>query len=232
LLNFVDAGNVDNNTVSGTIGYNYALNRTDTIGAFYRFSAFHFNGQAQALGDHSFNLAYGKKITGRTAIQLYVGPDFTTSRIPTNGSSSSHGVNAGANVVYALAHGGLNLGYSHGISGGSGVLTGTSADQVNFTASHQLTRLWSGQFNLGYARNSSLSIVTPTTSSSLVYTAWTVGGGLNRPLGRNANVAINYSAQIPNYSQSVCSGPACSSNRVFHFVSINLQWRARPFVLP
>ncbi|HEY6182127.1 MAG TPA: hypothetical protein VIW67_07775 [Terriglobales bacterium] len=232
LLTFVDAGNVDNDSVMGTIGYNYSLNRTDTIGAFYKFSAFHFAGQPQAIGDHSFNFAYGKKITGRTAVQLYVGPDFTTSRIATNGSSSSHGVNAGANITYALAHGGLNLAYSHGISGGSGVLTGTSSDLINFGADHRLTRLWSGQFNAGYARNSALSIVTPTITGSLVYSAWTVGGGFRRPLGRNTDFAINYSAQIPDYSNSVCSGPTCSNNRVFHFITINLQWRARPFVLP
>jgi hypothetical protein len=232
LLNFVDAGNVDNDSISGSIGYNYSLNKTDTIGAFYKFTAYHFTGQPQAIGDHSFNLAYGKKITGRTALQLYVGPDFTNSRIATNGSSSSHGVNAGANIAYGLAHGSLTLGYSHGISGGSGVLTGTSSDLVNFTASHQLTRLWSGQFNFGYARNSSLSIATPSSLGSLVYSSWIVGGGLNRPIGRNTTFALNYSAQIPNYSSAVCSGPTCSSNRVFHFITLNLQWRARPFVLP
>jgi len=232
LLNFVDAGNVDNNSITGTVGYNYSLTRKDTFGAFYRFSAYHFNGQPQALGDHSVNLAYGRKITGRAALQLYVGPDFTNSRIATNGSSSSHRVNAGATLTYAVHNGGLNVGYSHSISGGSGVLTGTSADQVNFNASHQLTRLWSGQFNVGYGRNSSLSIVTPASLGSLVYTSWTFGGGLSRPIGRAVNFALNYSAQIPDYSSAVCSGPTCSSNRVFHFITLNLQWRARPFVLP
>jgi len=232
LLNFVEAGNVDNNSITGTVGYNYSLTRKNTFGAFYRFSAYHFSGQPQALGDHSFNLAFGRKITGRAALQLYVGPDFTVSRLATNGSSSSHGVNAGANLTYAVHNGGLNFGYSHSISGGSGVLTGTSADQVNFSASHQLTRLWSGQFNVGYGRNSSLSIVTPASLGSLVYTSWAFGGGLSRPIGRTVNFALNYSAQIPDYSSAVCTGPTCSSNRVFHFISLNLQWRARPFVLP
>ena len=37
LLNFVEPGNVDNQTTTGTIGYNYVLTRKDTIGAFYSF---------------------------------------------------------------------------------------------------------------------------------------------------------------------------------------------------
>jgi hypothetical protein len=102
VLRFVDPGSVDNDSITGTIGYNYALNREDSIGAFYRFSSYHFAGQPQALGDHSFNLAYGRKVTGRVALQLYAGPDFTTSRISTNGDSLRYGVNVGANLRYAI----------------------------------------------------------------------------------------------------------------------------------
>ncbi len=229
LLNFVDAGNVDNNTITGTIGYNYALNPKDTIGVFYKFTSFHYPGQPQAIGDHSFNLAYGKKITGHVGLQLYAGPDFTTSRLSISGDSSSYGVNAGANLQYAFERGTLALGYSHGVSGGSGVLTGTTSDVVNTSLSHQLSRLWSGQVNFGYARNTSLGLTSP---NQITFNSYTAGGGINRPLGRNATFALNYNVNIPDYSIPGCTGATCAQNQKLQYITINFQWRTRPFVLP
>ena len=59
---------MDNQVTTGTIGYNYLLTRQDTIGAFYRFSAYHFSGQPDAYGNHSINIAYGRKLTGRLGV--------------------------------------------------------------------------------------------------------------------------------------------------------------------
>ena len=230
LLNFVDAGSVDNDSTAASIGYNYTLNRQDTIGVFYRFAAFHFKGQPQALGDHSVNVAYGRKITGRVALQLYAGPDYVTSRIAENGKSSAVGVNAGATLQYAIRNGGMSFSYSHGISGGSGVLTGSTGDQVNFGANHKLTQLWSGQLNVGYARNSTLPIAT--SGPSLTFNTWTAGGGANRPFGRNAKFALTYNAEIPDYGSSFCAGPTCTGKHVIHSITFNFQWHTRPFVLP
>ena len=103
LLNFVEPGNVDNDTTIGTVGYNYILTREDSIGAFYRFSGFHFSGQPEAYGDQSINLAYSRKLTGRMALQVYGGPDFTTSRATTtNPSTLTYGVNAGSQSAIRL----------------------------------------------------------------------------------------------------------------------------------
>jgi len=230
VLNFIDSGNVNNDPTTGTIGYNYTLTRQDTIGAFYRFSAYHFSGQPTAYGDHSANLAYSRKLTGRLALQLYGGPDFNTSRVSTNGNSVTHGVNTGASLTFGLENGGLSAGYTHGISGGSGVLTGSSGDQLNFGANHKLGRIWSGQLNMGYAHNAPITNVTQTISQS--FNTWTVGGGVSRALGRNATFSIAYNATIPDYGVSGCTGPGCGSSPTYHYVTINFQWHTRPFVLP
>lgn len=229
LLNFVDAGGVDSDITTGTLGYNYAISREDTIGTFYRFSAYHYQGQPQANGDHSFNLAYGRKITGRLALQLYAGPEFTTSRIHPVGDSLNYGVNAGANLQYSVSNGGVSLGYSHGTSNGSGVLVGSTNDQLNFGLNHKLTRIWSGQLSFGHARNSTIS---STQANSQTFNTWTAGGGISRPLGRNASFGLSYSAQFTDYGLAGCTGSACASNQTYHYVTINFQWHARPFVLP
>jgi hypothetical protein len=231
LLDFVQSGNVNNDTTAGTIGYNYALTKLDTIGAFYSFSAFHFSGQPEAYGNHSVNLAYGRKITGRLALQLYGGPSFNTSRVtPTNKGETTHGVNTGANLSYGFERGGLSVGYTHGISGGSGVLTGSTGDQLNVGGNHSLGRIWSGQLTFGYSHNTPIANVPGTVSQT--FNTWNVGGGVSRAVGRNANFSIAYNATIPDYGASGCSGAGCSSNQTHHYVTINFQWRTRPFVLP
>lgn len=231
LLNFVQSGNVDNDMTTGTVGYNYNLTSKDSIGAFYRFTAFHFSGQPAAYGDHSANFAYSKKVAGHLALQLYTGPDFTASRVVSPGENSfTSGVNAGANLNYGFQKGGITAGYSHGIFGGSGVLIGSTGDILNFGASHKLGRIWNGQINMIYAHNTPLANSPRATTQS--FNSWNAGGGVNRALGRNTTLAIAYNATITDYGLAGCVGAACSSSRIYHYVIVNFHWRTRPFVLP
>jgi len=230
VLDFVNPGNIDDQTTTATVGYNYALTRQDTIGAFYRFSAYHYTGQPQANGDHSVNFAYGRKLTGHVALQLYVGPDFTTSRVSNNGNSLGYGVNVGASLMYGLKGGNLSFGYSHGVSGGGGVLTGSSGDQLTFGANHKISRMWSAQFNLGYSHNTPLTAGTLATSQT--YNTWTVGGGVSRPVARNGTFAIAYTADFTNYGLASCAGTSCNSSQTYNYVTLNFQWHTRPLILP
>jgi len=228
VLNFVKAGNVDNQETTGAAGYNYDITRSDTIGAFYAFSAYHFSGQPEAYGNHSVNFAYGRKLTGRLALRLYVGPSFTTSRVSSNGDTVTHGVNVGANLSVGIRNGGVNIGYSHGLTGGSGVLTGATTDQLNFGANHKLGRIWSGQVNMGYAHNTPVQGFGPSISHT--YNTYNFGGGVSRPLGPNASFAIAYNATFTN--STGCTGNACGSNQTYHYIVVNFQWHTRPFILP
>lgn len=230
LLDFVQSGNVNSDFATGTIGYNYTITRQDSIGAFYRFSAYHYSGQPQANGDHSVNFAYSRKLAGRLALQIYAGPDFTTSRISTNGNSLAYGLNVGASISYSGKNGGLSGSYSHGVSNGGGVLAGSTADQLSFGATHKLTRVWNAQLNLGYTRNAALNTGIQTTSQT--FNTWTVGGGVSRSVGRNGTFAVAYNADLTDYGQAGCVATACSSNQVYNYVTINFQWHTRPFVLP
>ena len=238
-LNFVDPGSVNNNTTTATVGYNYALTRENSIGAFYRFSGYHYPGQPQAFGNQSFNFAFSRKQIGRLALRLYAGPSITTFRISVGGQSSEIGANAGATITYALKNGELTGHYIHGFAGGGGVFTGSNIDEVNFAASRKLSRVWTGHFGFGYAHYS--SVVSPTTSSLAAETTpssnnWYFGGGVSRPLGRDSHLGIAYNITNYAYSQSGCTGSSCSgnqnSNHFTNYVTINFQWHPRPFVLP
>ena len=229
LLHFVQSGNVDNNSVIGNLGYNYQLDRKNTLGLQYRYSGYQFPGEPQALGDSAVNIAYGRKITGRLALQLSGGPEYTSFRIPIGTQSSKLGVNANANLNYGFENGSFSAGYVHGLAGGSGVLTGSTADQLNSAASRRMGRIWSANFNIGYAHNKAVANSTPNGLPT--YNSWFVGGGVSRPIGRNANLAISYTANIFGSSQSGCSGATCTSNQTSNYITLSFQWHTRPFVL-
>ncbi len=230
LLNFVDPGNVNTNTTTATVGYNYLLTRENSIGTFYRFSSYHYPGQPQAFGDNSFNVAFSRRLTGRMALQVYGGPDFITFRVPVDGQSSKIGANLGVSLTYAFTNGGLTTGYFHGLTGGSGVFTGSTVDQVNFGANRQLSRMWSGQCNFGLAHNS--AVVSSTASTFPTYNSWFVGGGVSRPIGQNFNFSVAYNATIYASSQSGCTTGSCGGNQYSNYITINFQWHMRPMVLP
>jgi hypothetical protein len=230
-LNFVDPGNIDNSSTSGTVGYNYELTRQNSIGGFYRFSSYHFAGQPQAFGSNSFNLAFSRKLTGRMALQAYGGPQITTFRIPIDGQSSKIGANLGVTLDYAFKDGGLAGRFLHGVTGGSGVLTGSTVDQVTLFANRRLSRVWTGHLDFGYAHNT--AIASSTTASSTGYNSWFLGGGVTRPFGRNTQVAIAYNASISSNMPSGCTGNSCNSHQTTsNSIIVNFQWHTRPFVLP
>jgi hypothetical protein len=164
------------------------------------------------------------------ALQLYGGPEITTFRVPVDGQSSKIGANLGVTLTYVLKNGGLSGGYFHGLTGGSGVFTGSTTDQVNFGASHQLSRLWSGQLNFGFGHNS--AVVSSTANAFPAYNSWFAGGGVSRPLGQNFNLAIAYNANVNSHNQTGCTGSSCSGNQIYNYITINVQWHTRPFVLP
>ena len=230
LLNFVQAGNFDSNSTVGSIGYNYALSRNNTVGLVYRFSAYHFPGNPQAYGDNVLSVAYGRKLTGRLALRLFVGPEVIYYRIPIGTASRKTGVSASAYLTYGFPRGGFSLGYIYGLSGGSGVLIGSILDQATATAYHKLTRVWTGNVNFGYARNGTIG--GSSLFSGPTYDSWFAGGGVSRPIGRNFNFGLAYTANIASVSQAGCTGTGCSPTNTYQIVTVSFQWHPRPFVLP
>jgi len=228
LLHFTEPGNVDNDMILGMAGYNYALNKSDSVGLFYRFTAYHYAGEPQAIGNHVVNAIYVKKVTQRLALSLFGGPQITTYRMPIGNETHSISGSGGITLSYTFERGSVGANYFHGLTGGSGVFQGSNTDQATLTLSHRLGRVWSGNLNFGYSRNGALGNATATTNPA--FDDWFVGGGLSRPIGREFNFSFAYSAQFESSSATTCTGTSCSYTQ--NLVSISLQWHTRPFVLP
>jgi hypothetical protein len=229
VLHFADPGNVDSDSEIESVGYNYAVTRNDSIGLIYRFAAYHFPGDAQAVGNHLAQIAYGKKITGRVALKLSGGPEVITFRVPIGGSTQKITGAGSATLTYAFSRSSIALDYSHEVSGGSGIFTGSIVDQVNASFNRRLTPVWTGSLSFGYARTR--PIVSPPGAISPVYDAWLAGAGVSRPIGRTAFLSLAYQAQIQDSNVALCGDPSCGKSRTLNQVFLTFQWNTRPLVL-
>jgi hypothetical protein len=229
LLRFTNPGNIDNDDEIGSVGYNYALTKKDSLGVLYRFTAYHFTGLSQAIGDHAFNVAYGRKITGRLGLGLFAGPEITTFRVPIGTTTQQTNLSLGASLTYGFEWGGVSLGYNHGTNGGSGILTGAIGDNINASATRRITRVWNARANFGYGREHAFAVVgTPAPSFNNYY----LGAGLDRPIGRNSYLSFGYTAYIVNTNQAACGIIACTAGTYTqHQLAVGYQWHTRPFVL-
>jgi hypothetical protein len=232
LLHFTQAGNVDTDDYVGSFGYNYGLNAKDSIGVVYRFTAYHYQGQPQALGDTTVSFAYGRKITQRVAFQLFAGPDYTTYRVPIGTSSSRTSGSVSADLRYNRQKTSLVLDYVHGLGGGSGTLTGSELDQITFFGNRRLTRIWTVNGSFGFADNRSLSNSSSgTTIPNVSFKSWYIGAGISRPIGRNIDFSLSYNASINEPNQSGCTGVNCNASNTQNTITVFVQWHTRPFVI-
>jgi hypothetical protein len=230
-LRFLEAGSIGTNDVIFNLGYNYSLSKKDTIGVLYRFTADRFPGNPQALNDHVVEAAYGRKITGRLALQVFGGPNITTFRVPVGSTSQQVGIARGATLNYASNdRNDVSLTYNHGVSNGSGVLVGSSTDLVQSRLTHRFSQYWTGAFNFGYARNNGLGNLSATQDSQ-AFNSYYIGAEFNRPIGRSSNLSLGYTAQIQTSTQAVCASGKCDTSYTAHRIFLAFSWHARPFVL-
>ena|SRR6267142_945888 len=226
ILRFASSAGIGSDTDMVNAGYDYMLTARNTIGLSYGFSAYRFPGSPQAIGDHIAHLVFGRRITGRMALRLGGGPEITTFRVPTGGLSDRISGSGTASLTYRLAHSDLNLDYMHLVSGGGGIFSGANTNQVTVSWTKQLSRVWSGHVNGGYAKNRQLSGAIPSTNSA----SWFTGAGLSRPLTRSANLSLGYQSQIQSASGAACN-LNCARTYTSHQIILSLQWHMLPFVL-
>ena len=231
ILRFVEPGNTDGNNVVFRIGYNYSISRKDTIGILYRFTEYRYVGNTQALNDHVVAAAYGRKITGRLALQAFAGPEVTTLRHPTLDANHPLGGLFGGTFTYAAGPNHIGLTFTHGVSSGSGVFAGATTNQLQTNLDRQISRHWNGHFNVGYARNTNLSTVD-SGSGTRAFNSSYFGVSFDRPIGHQSNLTVGYTGYLQTSDEAACSaGPACSGTYTNHRITLGLSWHASPFVL-
>jgi hypothetical protein len=232
LLNFTQVQNVNSKYYLGSVGYNYALTKEDSIGISYRFGSYHFPGQAQAYGDTAVGVSYQRKVTQRMALQIFAGPEFISYRVPINGQSKQTSAVVNASLTYSFKQGSITASYIHGLSSGSGVLVGGGLDLLTIGGNRRINRLWTASASFGFARNSALNGGVGPTVGFPSYNNYFINVGANRPLGRRMDLALAYTAYIETTGSAAgCTGTACAANYTQHSITMFVNWHARPFVL-
>jgi len=247
LLHFFDNDLLNYYGAGIQAGYNYQMTRKDTLGVLYHFTAYRYSSFNQSINDHVVQLSYARRVTGKLAFRISAGPEIASFQTPimgpgsggTGGTGATALTSASTNLYWSLSSSvnyqmhrtGLGLSYSHGVSGGSGVQAGSVSDTVNGNVSRPLSRTYSGTFSGGYARNSGLTVGTPTSTTatqSETYGFWTFNAGLNHRMGRAMTMALTYNLQYQNSNTTFCVGPTCATSLTRHQITLSFGWHEAP----
>lgn len=243
LLHYFGAENglLNYGVVNARAGYNYALSQRNTLAVLYTFGNYRYAEPGQSMADHTLQLSYGRLVTGKLAFQMAGGPMAVLSTF-----SGGNGLNAtggatntpisqsqilwslDSSLQYQEKRYGLGVSYSHGVSGGSGVLLGSVMDTVTGTLTRQMSRTFSSGFSGGYSRNQGLPGSGAFASQSFNY--WFGGVNITEPIGSSLGLTLSYQVQYQTSNSVACVGPTCGENILRHLISVGIGWHERPLL--
>jgi len=224
VLHFLDSGFIGSRQTSGRIGLDHALNAKNSLALNYGFDDLRFSGSTSRMQSHLMQMALGRRITGRLALQLAAGPQILHPRNYGAFNANSWGWSMFSALSYQQRFSSYALSYFRGITGGSGVLLGSRTDTISASATHQFARSWSASVNGGYARNNNLTSNGTTASR---FENWFGGVTLDRALGQHARMGMNYTFQDQNHIE-ICPVASCGVQSPRQLFTVSLEWHLRP----
>ena len=229
---------------AGLISTNYGLADTRAWGGdgFYahRFSNQHWAGLSYDFQRLQFDygnrtdvnrtlLFYTVPVSSQLTLSLWTGPEYTLSTVPslaTHGSKSTGseehwGVAGGADLSWQGKRTSTRLEYTRQASDGSGLAQAVKLEQVEGEIRERLTRRWTLDAGVGYARNTPLNAVSGPTP----YRSWVGNAGLQYKLTDNLAFDARYGRDQLQYENRL--PPVSWSNRNRAWVSMSYSF-SRP----
>ncbi|MGC1627895.1 MAG: hypothetical protein WA735_13655 [Candidatus Acidiferrales bacterium] len=239
LLHYFNSGNLSYDGPLFRGGYNYQMTRKDTIALIYQFSGIHYTNFDQSIDLNTVHFSYGRRVTGRLAFQVAAGPEIarfqtpigsvsTGSASPTTSSTTQIYWSLESSLRYAFNRTNVAASYSHGVSGGGGVLAGALADTASGSVDRQWTRTLNVGGSVGYSRNSGLGVAGNTTPNHQTYDYWFGRVEVSHPWGRDLSLRGSYDLQYQTSNSSFCVGVTCGTNVIVHRFSFGVGWRRQP----
>jgi hypothetical protein len=236
LLHYYEDGLADYGGASFQAGYNYQLTRKDTIAVSYLFNAIRYSNENQSINANTIQGSYGRRVTGRLAFQVAVGPQFVSSTNPITGSAPTSDPTTSStstlywalnsSLQYQLHRALISATYNHGLSGGSGLLAGSESDIVTGSVGGQVSRTLNLTWNAGYSRNKGVTV--GTTATEQTYNYWFTGVTVTRPVGRSLDFFVNYQLQYQTNSSNSCVGSGCSANVIRNQIAFGMNLHKQP----
>jgi hypothetical protein len=192
LLRFPSNSGISTDEVDGGASLNHRLDARNTIGVGYNYSNFSYgSGQNISITSQAVTLQYQHVFSRQLLLAASVGPQRTSSSEPDVIPTGTN-VAADLSLFYSAKSITYLLSFNRGTTSGAGVLEGTLSDNVNFTASRQFGRDWSGGFSANYGDASSLETVG---ASSFTAKSFYAGLQATRKLGRNFSAYGSYNVE-------------------------------------
>ncbi|HLI29982.1 MAG TPA: hypothetical protein VKV79_02640 [Terriglobia bacterium] len=223
------AGFISGNNAMGFLGVQRSLTARDTLGLMYDYGTFNYVGLPESFRTQMLSLAYGRKITGRLALQLYGGPELLTYRTSLLSSFTRVAASGTGDLTYAFRRDTLGLFVSHYATGGSGVIAGTNTTMVSGSWTRQLTQRWSGTVYGGLARNTPLA--TSSVPSAGQYTSWFSNAILNRDMGRYLSLYVGYEYERQTTNSGPCTSAFCAGNLATQIIGVGITFKPHPIGL-
>jgi hypothetical protein len=235
ILRFPNATAVDSNQGTFQLGLNRSLDATDTVGLSYGVSTLSFHAPTgdQSMLAHNLQVAYGRRITGRMALQLSGGPQIRDFRNAIYGASSTISWTVTGSMSYQMRRAMLGLSYGHVLSGGSGVLIGADSDIFQASIGLPITRTWSSSINWSYSHNASL-LQFATGGFEGRFNSEVLSARVSRPLNHQLSAGFSYTLlhqSTGTTGTGVCSGSVCGSSFLRHAFGIGIDWQMRPILI-
>ena len=236
LLHYSEDGLADYGDASFQAGYNYQLTRKDTIAVSYLFNAIRYSNENQSINANTIQGVYGRRVTGRLAFQIAVGPQFVSSTSPITGSTPTSSPTTtstsslfwalNSSLTYQLRRALISANYNHGVTGGSGLLAGAETDIATGSVSEQVTRTFNLAWNAGYSRNTGFAV--GTTATGQTYSYWFTGVSVTHPVGRLLDFFANYQLQYQTNNTNGCVGSGCSADVIRNQIAFGMNLHKQP----
>lgn len=223
------SGFFNGNNLFGLVGVGHALTARDTIGVTYNYGTFHYTGLQESFQTQMLSFAYGRKLTGRMALQLYGGPDLRTFRTLNGASVSQVNASFSGSLSYERGRNYFSIYGGRYATSGSGVYAGAQTEMVAGSWTRQLTRKWSASLTGGYARNTSFKALTNAAETHYGYEFGDLV--LDRALGRYVRLTLGYEIQRQATNHGPCTTTFCAGNLSDQIFGFGLTFTPRPIGL-
>lgn len=221
LLHFIEPGYLNSQTINGRAGYNYALSSKNTLALLSEYDRTSFSGTSTRFDSELVEMSFGRKITGRLAVQLAAGPELIDFHDfgPSNGQQLSWSVSG--SLTRQTPRTGYFLSYFRGVTPGSGVYFGSYANTLTSSLNRRLSQSWSASLNGGYAASSAL---VPSSVLAGNFKDWFAGANLGKQLGRRVRFGMSYQYQRQIIASGACPVVSCGVHPSYEVFGVTIGW--------
>ena len=221
LSDFITPGYLNSRTINGSVGYNYALSSKNTIALLTEYDRTTFTGTSTRFDSDLLQMSFGRKITGRLALQIAAGPELTTFHDFGVSNSQQLSWSVSGSLTRDTPRTGYLLSYLRAVTPGSGVAFGSRANTFTGSVNRRFTESWSGSINGGYAANTAL---VPSIIFASTFNDWFAGANLGKQVGRRLRFSLSYEYQRQIMGTGACPVVSCGVAPAYQVFGLTMNW--------